>query len=190
MNEHERQTVTAKLVASRERLLGVVDGLTAEQWTFRPGEGRWSINECVEHVMNVENRVLGSIGKKVAERLINMDAVANAHEVPPESARHAKDAEIAVLVIDRTIRRQAPEAVRPTGQWPEPGSVLEEFRKTRARTEQFVAGSDADLRSYFIPHGAFGELDCYQWLLLLGGHAERHTLQIEEIKADSAFPPR
>jgi uncharacterized damage-inducible protein DinB len=185
MNEHERQTVTAKLVASRERLLGVVDGLTAEQWTFRPGEGRWSINECVEHVMNVENRVLGSIGKKVAD-----PPVANAHEAPPESARHAKDAEIAVLVIDRTTRRQAPEAVRPTGQWPEPGAVLEEFRKTRARTEQFVAGSDADLRSYFIPHGAFGELDCYQWLLLLGGHAERHTLQIEEIKADSGFPLR
>jgi hypothetical protein len=38
MNEHERQTVTARLMASRERLLGVVDGLTAEQWTFRPGE--------------------------------------------------------------------------------------------------------------------------------------------------------
>jgi uncharacterized damage-inducible protein DinB len=187
MNEHERQTVKAKLAASRERLFGAVDGLTAEQWTFRPGEGRWSINECVEHVMNVENRVLGSIGKKVAEPL-NTNAAVNAHEAPPESARQAKDAEIAVRVIDRTTRRQAPEATRPTGQWPEPGTALEEFRKTRARTEQFVAGSDADLRSYFIPHGAFGELDCYQWLILLGSHAERHTLQIEEIKSDSAFP--
>jgi hypothetical protein len=139
--------------------------------------------------MNVENRVFGLIGKKVAEP-VNTDAVANAHEAGAESARHAKDAEIAVFVVDRTIRRQAPEAVRPTGKWPEPGTALEEFRKTRARTEQFVAGSDADLRSYFIPHGAFGELDCYQWLLLLGGHAERHTLQIEEIKADIRFPPR
>src|ERR1700733_14554388 len=67
MEERERQLVVAHLAASRERLLELVDGLTTEQWTFRPGEGRWSIGECLEHIMRVENRTLGLIGKKIAE---------------------------------------------------------------------------------------------------------------------------
>jgi hypothetical protein len=33
-------------------------------------------------------------------------------------------------------------------------------------------------------------MDAYQWLLLLAAHTERHTAQIEEIKADPKFPPR
>ena len=35
---------------------------------------------------------------------------------------------------------------------------------------------------------AFGTLDGYQWLLLLSTHSERHTAQIEEVKADPNFP--
>src|SRR5579862_6729616 len=61
MTEQERQFVVDQLAAGRERLLELVDGLTAEQWTFRPSEDRWSIAECMEHVTLVENRVLGLI---------------------------------------------------------------------------------------------------------------------------------
>jgi hypothetical protein len=35
---------------------------------------------------------------------------------------------------------------------------------------------------------AFGELDLYQWLIVLSKHGERHALQIEEIKANPAWP--
>jgi hypothetical protein len=31
-------------------------------------------------------------------------------------------------------------------------------------------------------------MDAYQFLLLMAGHAERHTLQIEEVKAHQNFP--
>jgi uncharacterized damage-inducible protein DinB len=176
MNERERQLAVDHLAASEERLLGLVDGLTAEQWTFRPGEGRWSIGECLEHVMRVENRILGLIGKKL--------------EGPPEPRKQdaEKDAVIAGMVPDRTSRREAPEPVRPIGQFADTRELLAEFRKTRARTARFVADTEADLRNYSLPHPAFGDLDCYQWLLVLGLHGERHARQIEEIKADSAYP--
>ena len=178
MNERERQLAADHLAASEERLFCLVDGLTEEQWTFRPGEGRWSIGECLEHVMRVENRILGLIGKKLGG--------------PPESKKQdspqEKDALIATMVPDRTSRREAPEPVRPIGQFADTGELLAEFQKTRARTAKFVADTEADLRSYFVPHPAFGDLDCYQWLLVLGLHGERHARQIEEIKADSAYP--
>ena len=35
---------------------------------------------------------------------------------------------------------------------------------------------------------ALGELDCYQWLLVLSLHGSRHAQQMEEIKAAAGFP--
>ena len=99
-----------------------------------------------------------------------------------------KDPALMQVVPDRTERRQAPEIARPEGKCTDGGQLLAEFLKTRSRSAQFAAETRADLRSYTQHHGAFGELDCYQWLLLLGLHTERHARQIEEIKADAGFP--
>ena len=73
-------------------------------------------------------------------------------------------------------------------RWVDMGEMVAELRKTRARTMEFVAETQADLRGHFFPHIAFGDLDCYQWLVVLGQHGMRHALQIEEIKADPAYP--
>ena len=177
MEERERQLVVDQLTDSRERLLELVDGLTAEQWTFRPAEGRWSIGECLEHVMRVENRVLGLIGKKL-----------NNEDAPAQESGRVDDTIVAKAVLDRSVARQAPEPVRPTGQWPDSNELLAEFCKTRERTTEFAATTEGNLRGYFIPHMAFGELDCYQWLLVLSLHGSRHARQIEEIKASAGFP--
>jgi uncharacterized damage-inducible protein DinB len=178
MEQNERQLVLDQLKESRARLFGLVESLTAEQWTFHPGEGRWSIRDCLEHVMRVENRVFGLIEKKLAE--------------PPEPDKqdpaHTKDALVAKSIPDRTLRREAPAAVRPTGEWADSSQLLAEFGKTRGRTIDFAARTQTDLRSRFIPHMAFGDLDCYQWLLVLSLHGERHARQIAEIQADPSFP--
>jgi hypothetical protein len=178
MEEHERQLVLDQLASSRERLLGLAEGLTAAQWSFHPAEGRWSIGECLEHVLIVENRIIGMIGKKLEE-----EPVREKHDSSSE-----KDATVARLIPDRSIRRQAPEAAKPSGQWPDAQKWRAEFEKTRQRTEQFTAGTKADLRGYILPHASLGDLDCYQWLLVLSLHGSRHAQQIDEIKTDAAFP--
>jgi uncharacterized damage-inducible protein DinB len=177
MNERERQLATAELATSRQRLLGLVEGLNAAQWTFQPGEGRWSIGQCLEHVTRVENRVVGLIGQK-------LEGPAG---TPKEDA-HMVDAQLVAVVPNRENRREAPEPVRPLGQWTDGGELLAQFEETRARSTRFATETTAQLRSYFVPHAAFGELDCYQWLLLLGLHSERHARQIEEIKEHPEFP--
>jgi hypothetical protein len=176
MEEHERQLVVAQLTASQARLLELVDGLTDEQWIFHPAEGRWSISECLEHVMRVENRVLGLIGKKL-----------NEEPAAPARAR-VDDSVVATALLDRSVGRQAPEAAHPIGEWPDSNELLAKFRKTRQRTTDFAAVTQGDLRRYFHPHMALGELDCHQWLLVLSMHGSRHALQIEEIKASTGFP--
>jgi hypothetical protein len=37
-------------------------------------------------------------------------------------------------------------------------------------------------------HPVFGDLDCYQWILSMGAHAERHLKQILETIASQDFP--
>ncbi len=67
MEAQERTLVLEHLTGSREKLLGLVEGLTKGQWAYQPAEGRWSINECLEHVTTVETRVLGIVTTKLAE---------------------------------------------------------------------------------------------------------------------------
>jgi uncharacterized damage-inducible protein DinB len=177
MNEQERELAVHHLAVSRERLLGLVEGLSAEQWVFHPAAGRWSIGDCVEHLTRVENRVIGIVVQKAGGPPAEV----------PASVRE-KDAAVIEAVVDRTERREAPEVARPEGKWMDAEQLLAEFLKTRTRTAQFATETRADLRSYTHPHGAFGDLDCYQWLLLMGLHTERHARQIEEIKADAGFP--
>ncbi|HEY3824384.1 MAG TPA: DinB family protein [Bryobacteraceae bacterium] len=179
MEKQERQVIIDQLNASRDRLLGLVDWLTAEQWEFRPAADRWSINQCLEHVTRVERRVLGNIEKKLRDE---------APEPEKRDPKHEKDAVVAQALPDRSIPRSAPEPVQPVGEWPDAAELLAAFGATRRRTTEFTASTPGDLRSYFIPHGAFGDLDCYQWLIALSLHGARHAEQIEEIRAAPGFP--
>jgi hypothetical protein len=51
-----------------------------------------------------------------------------------------------------------------------------------------VSSTNAPLRQSGFPHPILGNLDCYQWVLLIGGHGERHRAQAEEVMADANFP--
>lgn len=178
MTPAERETVLKNLTDSRERLLRVAQGLSREQLHYRPAEGRWSVAENIEHLTFVEGRVFGFIQKTLSEG-------------PSTSKRSAvedgKDSEFAARIAERTDRFQAPEPVRPCGRWAD-DQLLKEFESTRQRTHEFARTTDADLRAHFFTHGRFGDLDLYQWLLLIAAHCDRHRAQSEEVIASAGFP--
>ena len=90
-------------------------------------------------------------------------------------------------LVARVIRFQAPEPVLPTGRWPDE-QLLQEFEAARLQTRDFAAITTADLRRHFFKHPVIGELDLYQWLLLIAAHCDRHRAQSEEVMASTAFP--
>jgi hypothetical protein len=94
---------------------------------------------------------------------------------------------IVQMVADRSTRVKGPERLMPAGQWAH-DRLLGEFESTRKRTADFAAATDVPLRQYAFPHPMLGALDCYQWLLVIGAHGERHRLQAEEVMADAGFP--
>jgi DinB superfamily len=178
MTPHERQLVLDQLASSEARLLALVADLTPQQWSYREAPTRWSIADNIEHCILFEEFIRGAIAKVL--------------QAPPEPEKKSqaatKDPLVHNLATSRSTKFNAREALHPTCRWPDPTDMLAELRKTRAQTIAFAAETQANLRDHFFPHIAFGDLDCYQWLVVLGQHAARHALQIEEIKADPAYP--
>jgi len=177
MEVQERELVLQQLASSEARLLGLVDGLSEAQWTFRETPERWSIAGIVEHCALFEGFILGKIVAVI--------------EAGPEPEKRV-DVEIKEgLVMGLAQARATPfvsrEIVRPTGAWSQAKAVAE-LRAARARSVAFALETEAPLRDCFFAHIAFGDLDCCQWLLLLGQHMERHVLQVEEVMADAEFP--
>jgi DinB superfamily len=163
-----------QLQRTEERLLKSIDGLSAEQWNFKAAPDRWSIAECVEHIAAAEPFIRG--------------AVEGAMKDSPAVDGSNKDETILKFITDRSKKFKAPEPLVPTKRFASPADAVEFFRKERAATIEFAKGEEAAFRAHAREHPAFGALDAYGWLLFLSGHSERHTLQIEEVKADPVFP--
>ena len=165
------------LATSEARLLKLVEGLTPAQWSFRETPERWSIAENVEHLILFEEFIRGAVAR-------TLEGLA---EPEKKAEVGLKEPLVLGLAEARSVRFTAREVVRPAGRWPDTAEMIAELRKTRARTVAFVEETQAELREHFFAHVAFGDLDCYQWLVLLGQHTLRHALQIEQIMADPAY---
>ena len=178
MEKQEREHALEGLTSSLALLQEATAGLTPAQWSFRESPERWSITDNIEHVIAVERRITAAMKK-----ILSLPA-----EPEKRAQAEGKDEVVMKGGVNRSLKFTAPEPVRPVGKYTDPSEMMAELAATREATLKFVAETDGDLRNHFITHLAFGELDCYQWMLLLGRHGLRHTAQIEEVKADPAFP--
>jgi DinB superfamily len=176
MEQAERDRMCRQLSQSRELLRQAVSDLSAEQRTFRPAADRWSVADCIEHLTVVENFTV----KRIQQLLEQPPAG------PPDT--NGKDQLIMDHVPVRARRVKGPEAVMPSGRWADFDELLHHFEAARHNTIGFAEATEADLRAYAFPHPFLGPLDCYQWLLFLATHCERHVRQMEEVKSDPAFP--
>lgn len=175
MTPAERAYLLKWLAETRELMLRTAGDLSREQLVYRPEAGRWSVADNIEHLLVAEKRVVGGIEKLLQQ--------------PPDPSRRAAmtDEQIAAQVGTVVQPVQALPQSMPASRWP-PEHLLQEFQITRQRTYDFAASVDADLRQRFMPHFLFGDLDCYQWLLLLAAHCQRHRAQSEQVKSSPGFP--
>ena len=104
MSPAERTEIVEMLEQSREEFRAALAGVSESLAATRPEAERWSVLECVEHVATVEEMFL--------KRLASGEHT----EAPPED--NAKEASIAVRIVDRSTRRQAPETVLPKADSP------------------------------------------------------------------------
>lgn len=169
MSPAERTEIIDILEKSREDFRAAAAGLPESLAKTRPEAGRWSVLECVEHVATVEEMFL--------KRLAGGEYT----EAPPEDS--AKEASLAARVVDRSSRRQAPEAVLPKGQFTSLAAGLEQFDGARGRSLQFARERAADLYALASFHPVFGPLNGVEALIIIASHSSRHAEQIRETRS-------
>jgi DinB family protein len=172
LSDTERTTALQHLQTSLERFEQIVRSVPELLWTRRPSDAEWSPAELAEHLVLAETRLL----RRLTNDLID------APESPLSEERTRRDATLpqTVALRDPARRVQAPEFLQPTGRFASREAALEAFREVRSKTIEFVRNTVLPLRSRVLPHMALGELDGYQWLLLGGGHTDRHLTQMQE----------
>ncbi|MBO0723206.1 MAG: DinB family protein [Blastocatellia bacterium] len=179
MTEKDRELAISQLNGSREKFVAAVAGLSEAQLRFKSAPDRWSIAEVAEHITVAEDLFFNTLTEKGLKSPLT-----------PEKERKIKDEQLLTMVTNRSTKFQAPEPLKPAGRWASMTEIMQEFDKRRARTIEFVKTTDVDLRSHFVPFVANMEIDALQQILFLSGHCERHTAQINEVKADPNFPKK
>ena len=170
----DRQRLLAHLEMTESWLVSEIDGLATEQLKFRMTPASWSIMDVVEHLAVAEAQYWEQLQKSVAQ--------------PPSGKKpEATDAAILWYGIDRTSRATTGEARVPKGRWNDVRESLAEFRKQRAAMRDYATKTTDDLRSRMLIDG---NMDVYQWFLMISSHSQRHILQVREIKAHSNYPKK
>jgi len=137
-----------------------------------------SIAECMEHIAAAEDFIRG----------LDENNVMKAPAAPDRDTAKI-DAGVLEHVPDRSVKAQAPEPIKPTNRYGSPEASIKHFVESRATTEEFVK-TTPDLRGHAIDGPGGQKLDAYEWVLLIAAHSERHTKQIEEVKANPDYPKK
>jgi hypothetical protein len=179
LTAEEREVALKNLQATRDAFLKSIAGLSEKQWRFKAAPDRWSVAEVSEHIAVAEAAIFGLVQKQIMTS-------------PADPAKRAevvgKDEIILTKVPDRSHKAQAPEFLKPTNRWAAREELTKAFEESRQATMDYIRTTNDDLRDHFGTHPVLGRLDAYQWILLISAHSERHTKQIEEVKADPNFP--
>jgi len=176
LTDAERKFAVDLLSKTKNDLVSAVQGLSDAQLNFKTAPDRWSVLECVQHI------TLSSKGI--------FDGQQKLAKAPNDSAFKSSftDEQFVGMIEDRSHKAQAPEPFKPVNSpYKTLDATLAEFNKDRDDLIKYVQGTDEDLRNH-VAKLPFGKADAYQMILLIGAHTNRHTQQLNEVKADPNFP--
>ncbi len=178
VTQAEKEHALQYLESTKKNVLDATKGLSEAQWNFKPAPDRWSVAQVMEHIAAAEDFIRGMTKEKV------MTSPAG------EPGRDVKKTDEAVLMMvpDRTHKAQAPEPLVPSNRFGSPDGSVKHFVESRSATEDFLK-STAGLRDH-VMDSPLGKLDGYEFVLFIAAHSERHTKQINEVKADANFPKK
>ena len=176
VTQAEKERALLYLETTKNGVLQATKGLSEAQWSFKAAPDRWSVAQVMEHIAASEDFIRGMVKEKVMA-------------APGEPGRDLKkiDDAVVAMVPDRSHKAQAPEPLVPTNRFGSPDGAVKHFVESRATTEDFLK-TTTGLRDHAVDSPMGMKLDGYQFVLFIAAHSERHTKQINEVKADPNFP--
>ena len=173
LSTFERAELAAMLDQSRAQTETLVQRAQGDLWSKKPGEGRWSVSEIVEHLGVVETLLFG---------------LANNALTQPEDpnwrwmAASQTVGSLANVVLDRSRKAQAPEVAQPKGGLSR-ADAMSRYGGARSVTSDFVRTTDAPLKAH-TAQAPPGKMSVHQYLALIALHNMRHNEQIAEALAE------
>jgi hypothetical protein len=186
MTDEEVARLIEDLNVAQDTLMGLISGMTDEQWTFKPNPDRWSVAECVEHIVRTEEAILGGIQAIMAGQR------------DPEwySRTNGKNELLRQAVLTRNpggagSTFKAPYEVSPTEHW-DRAQGIREFYAAHGAVRAFVETTPREVKNVTMmnPFPEIGWLNAHDWLTLTALHVRRHSLQIAEVQADPKYPKK
>jgi hypothetical protein len=170
ISETERSSLIAHLASVHNAMCEVVGGFSPIAWTSARDPGEWSPAQVVEHTILVERGLM----KNVALHL---------GDVPDLEGSQDSGA------LERLLRRVLPAQGKARAS--EKNSTFAGLRAdavqsaldTTLKEFSFLLEDHAGgpLKAIFWPHGAFGPMSAYLWLLYVPLHSERHLGQLKSL---------
>jgi uncharacterized damage-inducible protein DinB len=178
INEKERKVAISSLSETRDQLLESVKGLSEAQLKFKSAPDRWSVEECLKHIAFAEMGLW-----QMCEGTLKQPA-------NPEKRSEIKmtDEDLVKKMQDRSTKVKTSEQMEPQNTpFKSAEEALASFKENREKLINYVQTTKDEMRNH-VATTPMGMVDAYQILLFISAHSNRHTQQINEVKADPNFP--
>jgi uncharacterized damage-inducible protein DinB len=163
----DKDNLLTLLHDTRLRFLSSLAGVSDDASRLRPAEGCWSVLDCVEHIAGAEAFMF---------RILKESRHPRSADAPN------REEDFLRRMVDRSVKARTPERGQPRGRFANLEEARNQFVTARGATIAFVKANTEDLRAMGVPHPIFGDVSAYEMLIIMAKHAERHALQIEEIR--------
>lgn len=168
---NSNQQVLTLLNNSTQQIIDIIHQTQENRFNLRQDQ-RWSVSDCLEHLIIVEQYILGVLNGET------------------EPLRDRQPDEFVPQIESRfTQREQKFEAPAPLSpQHEERGREIQKQTFIKIRAQLASALERLDLTTLLCigqKHRIFGALTPYEWAYFTIYHSDRHALQMTEVSAQS-----
>lgn len=153
------EDLTVLLERTEKQWAGKLEGMSEQQATFQP-QGEWCAKEVINHLITAN--------RGINQTIADMAGVESPHKTERAKAMGEMSDELTRLSIAE-LR----------------GEVGDVFREI---TQLMTSLQGNDKLDQQFPHPIFGPLNLKEWFAFHRVHAMDHIGQIDQIKADPAYP--
>ena len=157
----------------RAGFLATVSTVTDAEASALPDGEKWTVRQLVEHVAIVEQNITRLCARLAGAAKAGGKLAGGTIGVSNET--------MAKWTAASDAKLEAPERVQPTGDVSIADALVQLSTNIAALAALQHDLETYDMTEHKFPHPHFGDLTATEWLVLIGGHERRHTIQLETL---------
>ncbi|AWI25722.1 DinB family protein [Flavobacterium pallidum] len=162
----ERAMLVNEIQHTFESLYTAIGAFSEAETDIQPFAGSWSAGQVAEHLIKGMSGI-GRLGTKTEKSDRPLD-----EKIPA----------IKKMFLDYSIRLTSPDFLVPTSEKHDIKAQLSELKAIEEQHRGMAEDADLSLESRLFELPGFGALTLYEWISFNLIHAQRHTLQLQNIR--------